>query len=45
MSTESTSKPITTLRCPGCGDEAGPFDLSDGLCEDCERLVPTDGDQ
>ncbi|MGW5636681.1 hypothetical protein [Streptomyces sp. NPDC003832] len=36
MSTESTTKQVAPLACTGCGDEAGPHDLTSGLCEDCE---------
>jgi len=35
MSTESTTKPVTPLRCTRCGDEDGPF-TTDGLCEGCD---------
>jgi len=35
MSTESTTKPVTPLRCTRCGNEDGPF-TKDGLCEECE---------
>lgn len=35
MSTESTTKPVTPLRCTRCGDEDGPF-TADGLCEGCD---------
>lgn len=34
MSTESTTKHPTPLRCRSCGDEDGPFTTT-GLCEDC----------
>jgi NMD protein affecting ribosome stability and mRNA decay len=36
---------MTTLQpiCQRCGDEDGPYTL-DGLCEDCERLVPAEND-
>ena len=45
MSTDSTTQPTGPLRCVRCEDEVGPFDLADGLCEDCERLVPAGGEQ
>lgn len=45
MSTDSTTKPTGPLRCVRCEDEVGPFDLTAGLCEDCEHLVPGDGEQ
>lgn len=35
MSTESTTRQAAPLRCASCGDEDGPFNTRDGLCEDC----------
>jgi hypothetical protein len=43
MSTDSTTRQTGPLRCTRCEDEIGPFVL-DGLCEDCERLVPAEND-
>ncbi len=43
MSTESTTKPVTPLRCTRCGDEDGPFVPDSGLCEECARPMPLDG--
>jgi hypothetical protein len=40
MSTESTTKPVTPLRCTRCGDEDGPFVPGTGLCEPCARPMP-----
>jgi len=42
MDPESTTEPAGPLRCARCTDSGGPFTF-DGLCEDCERLVPGDG--
>lgn len=32
---ETTPVAEGPVGCPGCGDTAGPFDLTTGLCEDC----------
>ncbi|MFB7707972.1 hypothetical protein [Streptomyces sp. NPDC056105] len=37
--TEMVGVEVAVIRCPKCSNEAGPFDLKTGLCDDCTEAA------